>query len=443
MQLKLLTISSTNPFYSLRDIWLCHICAEIREMWKKTGAWFYKSLPNYKCTPQPLRSSMHELRSPPEPPSPTVRPKPYSIRVVDSSSEEENDDVIDGGPRGRSQSNATKRHSPPLQRLNSLRLHGTGASGTTPNEDGFFFRKLSSTLSLFSRQQSNMHNDQNASSSNDLSSSGHMKIHDDRRRSSRCNSESSSYSVSEASVAGESLLGPGQTYREPPLGWLELRLVYNAVQKTLDCTLFRARDLPAIDIICLPDPYARLNIVSEWGQLKQDKWLQSKIVAKTRSPEFNETIRFGGVEADELQGGVLYVVLLDEDKFGSDFLGAGRVQLKVVSVLAAFAISKHFLFANTHKTRNIPCFLQNLPRNSYFLLFFNRISYKIYFLGISSIKNTPKIHQSSLLARKKYEKYDFLGIFGENDEKHHFSGVFFNGKYRKIQLWMRLLKNNS
>lgn len=310
-------------------------------MWKKTGAWFYKSLPNYKCTPQPLRSSMHELRSPPDPPSPLVRPKPHTIRVVDSSSEE--DDVIDSGPRGRSQSNATKRTSPPLERLNSLRLHGS-ASGTTSNEDGFFLRKLSSTLSLFSRQQANIHNDQNASSSNDLSSTSHMKIHDDRRRSSRCNSESSSYSVSEASVAGETLLGPGQTYREPPLGWLEVRLVYNAVQKTLDCTLFRARDLPAIDIICLPDPYARLNIVSEWGQLKQEKWLQSKIVTKTRSPEFNETIRFGGVEADELQGGTLYVVLLDEDKFGSDFLGAGRVQLKVVSFFLTFFIKFATIF---------------------------------------------------------------------------------------------------
>lgn len=278
---------------------------------------------------------MHELRSPPDPPTPPSRQKPHSIRVMDSSSEDENDDVIDG-PRGRTQSNATKRTSPPLERLNSLRLHGT-TSSTTPNEDGFFFRKLSSTLSLFSRQQSNMTNDQHASSSNDLSASSHMKVHDDRRRSSRCNSESSSYSVSEASVAGDSLLGPSQTYREPPLGWLEVRLVYNAVQKTLDCTLFRARDLPAVDIICLPDPYARLNIVSEWGQLKHEKWLQSKIVAKTRSPEFNETIRFGGVEADELQGSVLYVVLLDEDKFGSDFLGAGRVQLKVVSF-------RHFSF---------------------------------------------------------------------------------------------------
>lgn len=29
-------------------IWLCKICSETREMWKKSGAWFFKGLPKYK-----------------------------------------------------------------------------------------------------------------------------------------------------------------------------------------------------------------------------------------------------------------------------------------------------------------------------------------------------------------------------------------------------------
>lgn len=333
-------LSSQSTLRSARDIWLCQICTEIREMWKKTGAWFYKTLPSCEATPQQLHSSMHELREPPrmantlEPPKHTKPSSKHGIRVVDSSSDEENEDVIDG-PRSRSHSNA-RRGSPPLERMNSLRIRAnTFRAIAAPNEDGFLFRKLSSTLSLFSRQQSTLSTDQNAGHLNE--SSSHMKIFDERRRTSRCNSESSSYSVSDASLMGDATLTHSQTYREPPLGWLEVRLVYNSGQKTLDCTLFRARDLPANDIICLPDPYARLNIVSEWGQLKQDKWLQSKCVQKTRSPEFNETIRFGGVEPEELQG-VLYVVLLDEDKFGCDFLGAGRVQLKSVSEIKALVV---------------------------------------------------------------------------------------------------------
>lgn len=30
-----------------RNEWLCKICAETREMWKKSGAWFYNMLPKY------------------------------------------------------------------------------------------------------------------------------------------------------------------------------------------------------------------------------------------------------------------------------------------------------------------------------------------------------------------------------------------------------------
>ncbi|CAG9104357.1 unnamed protein product [Plutella xylostella] len=37
---------SRSPLYS-RDQYMCNICAETREMWKKSGAWFFKSLPKY------------------------------------------------------------------------------------------------------------------------------------------------------------------------------------------------------------------------------------------------------------------------------------------------------------------------------------------------------------------------------------------------------------
>jgi hypothetical protein len=34
-------------FLSSRNYWLCLICAETREIWKKSGAWFFKSIPKY------------------------------------------------------------------------------------------------------------------------------------------------------------------------------------------------------------------------------------------------------------------------------------------------------------------------------------------------------------------------------------------------------------
>ncbi|XP_066058371.1 rab effector Noc2 isoform X3 [Chamaea fasciata] len=37
-----------------RPLWLCKICSEQREVWKRSGAWFYKGLPKYI---RPLKSS--------------------------------------------------------------------------------------------------------------------------------------------------------------------------------------------------------------------------------------------------------------------------------------------------------------------------------------------------------------------------------------------------
>lgn len=40
-----------TPIYffvnSCKSYWLCLICAETREIWKKSGAWFFKSIPKY------------------------------------------------------------------------------------------------------------------------------------------------------------------------------------------------------------------------------------------------------------------------------------------------------------------------------------------------------------------------------------------------------------
>ncbi|NWV85767.1 RPH3L protein, partial [Dasyornis broadbenti] len=46
-----------------RPLWLCKICSEQREVWKRSGAWFYKGLPKYI---PPLKSSKAlELQSQP------------------------------------------------------------------------------------------------------------------------------------------------------------------------------------------------------------------------------------------------------------------------------------------------------------------------------------------------------------------------------------------
>ncbi|NXX78938.1 DOC2B protein, partial [Urocolius indicus] len=47
-----------------RPLWLCKICSEQREVWKRSGAWFYKGLPKY-ITPLKSSSKPSELHSQP------------------------------------------------------------------------------------------------------------------------------------------------------------------------------------------------------------------------------------------------------------------------------------------------------------------------------------------------------------------------------------------
>ena len=41
---------------------MCHVCSEIRDIYKKTGAWFYKGLPNYEIPSHSNEDLKHEAR---------------------------------------------------------------------------------------------------------------------------------------------------------------------------------------------------------------------------------------------------------------------------------------------------------------------------------------------------------------------------------------------
>lgn len=76
------------------------------------------------------------------------------------------------------------------------------------------------------------------------------------------------------------------------------------------------------------------------GMPKQKKWISTKTVHKTKNPEFNERVRFLGVEPEELGSSTLYVVLLDDDAYGNDFLGTAKVSLGPVSNKSILWIKK-------------------------------------------------------------------------------------------------------
>ncbi|XP_066458017.1 rabphilin-3A [Eleutherodactylus coqui] len=55
-------------------IWLCKICSEQREVWKRSGAWFFKGFPKH-VLPQPMPVSKQKTQNPPSDPTPSEAPE--------------------------------------------------------------------------------------------------------------------------------------------------------------------------------------------------------------------------------------------------------------------------------------------------------------------------------------------------------------------------------
>jgi Ca2+-dependent lipid-binding protein len=81
----------------------------------------------------------------------------------------------------------------------------------------------------------------------------------------------------------------------------------------------------------LSDPFCKANIITGDNTLRHTRWQKSRIAHKTNNPEFNETFTFMGMSFDDVNASSLFVVLLDDDKYGNDFLGATKISLALVS----------------------------------------------------------------------------------------------------------------
>ncbi|XP_060114804.1 rab effector Noc2 [Heteronotia binoei] len=135
---------------SKRPLWLCKICSEQREVWKRSGAWFYKGLPKYilplkgvgRAKELPLRP--HRVESPTLEVKGVATTRSYTWargRVVSSDSESDSE---------FSSSSLDDRRSLPA-RLNAVRIKKREdaasrgeAARTLPRNTG---RPLGSTLS--------------------------------------------------------------------------------------------------------------------------------------------------------------------------------------------------------------------------------------------------------------------------------------------------------
>ena len=108
------------------------------------------------------------------------------------------------------------------------------------------------------------------------------------------------------------------------LGTMELSLTYDPITTTLHCTVYRAKNLIPMDINGLADPFCKLNILPN---AKVSTRLRTKTVHKTRNPEFNESLTFYEISESDLKEKSLHVLVVDDDKYGHDYMGETRIPL--------------------------------------------------------------------------------------------------------------------
>ncbi|XP_059486498.1 rabphilin-3A isoform X2 [Neocloeon triangulifer] len=253
--------------------WLCKICAETREMWKKSGAWFFKGMPKYEL-PEPgsLNGRISKFFRPA--PSPLQR---VSIAEDCESSSEEEPPVQPPQPP---QPSPVVRHAP-LSHVHSISSVNT---------------------SHISRRESSL--------------------------SHQWASEEGSSSVTSSDRAGSvfSEVEDDVIIDEVYLGSMQFSVTFDPQTSTLHCCLIRAKGLRGMDVNGLCDSYCRAQLLPSTSG-KAITPLRTKTVHKTRDPEFNETLAwFHVTPADHIRK-TLHIVIYDEDKYGDEALGSARLHL--------------------------------------------------------------------------------------------------------------------
>ncbi|OUC42931.1 putative C2 domain protein [Trichinella nativa] len=121
-------------------------------------------------------------------------------------------------------------------------------------------------------------------------------------------------------------------------GSLEYSLLYDETEEMLVVTIFQAsvmqfqkchtnifKNLPAMDSNGFSDPYVKLHLLPLANKSTK---LRTSTKWKTLNPRWNERLIYYGMSKDDLRKKTLRLMVLDQDRIGSDFLGETRAPLK-------------------------------------------------------------------------------------------------------------------
>ncbi|XP_064214519.1 rabphilin-3A isoform X1 [Tribolium castaneum] len=296
-----------------RNYWLCMICAETREIWKKSGAWFFKSIPKYILPAEKNQNYRHSLGK-------IGRNSKGNYRDEDSSSDEERK-IWTRIQRRNSSTESTHDGHESVQDVATMSTHKRQSSASESQQSkemeslkGLGSLNLSETK-VWDQAEGSELSRRESTVSRSLSEWNWSDSRSEDRVSPSTSSVSSSIFKSNLEEHKPS---------DHSLGTIELSLTYDPITSTLHCTVYRAKNLIPMDINGLSDPFCKLNILPN---AKPSTRLRTKTVHKTRNPEFNENLTFYDISESDLSKKALHVLVVDDDKFGHDYMGETRIGL--------------------------------------------------------------------------------------------------------------------
>ncbi|XP_052411686.1 double C2-like domain-containing protein beta isoform X2 [Carassius gibelio] len=331
-----------------RAQWLCKICSERREVWKRSGAWFYKALPKHI---RPIKDSILDNRKPVIERGellPVARSAPITYTWAQSKV---NSSESDGSDAELSECSSDRKTfmSESDQRRDSELSAGQvqiplQSSFTSPTQTSFHMENPSSLASERSIRSVNPDLDEEVMDHSRplptppaLSRAGSLRGTTTSQKSEDPAAEPKRDEDDLDQAFGATALVANKKEEEPDvegydsddsttLGTLDFSLLYDQENNALHCTINKAKGLKPMDHNGLSDPYVKLHLLP--GASKANK-LRTKTLRNTLNPVWSETLTYYGITDEDMVRKTLRISVCDEDKFRhNEFIGETRIPLK-------------------------------------------------------------------------------------------------------------------
>ncbi|NWY17501.1 DOC2B protein, partial [Aphelocoma coerulescens] len=370
-----------------RPLWLCKICSEQREVWKRSGAWFYKGLPKY-ITPLKSSAGSKPLELQPQPwQGEAAVPEPESVRsshsftwargkgwlshaccptqeaggrrtwllLLPAGSQAPGWSWDVSAPSGPSPTSTLPSRS--LSSISVLSLQHPRGDPARPIQEHMAIdvcpgpikpiKQISDYFPRFPRGLPAAVGRSSSALRPAVSQPSVSPAEAPREDDEDVDQLFGAYGTTPAeqpakSQAPEEVVDP-EGYESDDcttLGTLDFSLLYDQENNALHCTINKAKGLKPMDHNGLADPYVKLHLLP--GASKANK-LRTKTLRNTLNPTWNETLTYYGITDEDMIRKTLSaggqplpsarahcrISVCDEDKFRhNEFIGETRIPLK-------------------------------------------------------------------------------------------------------------------